>query len=418
MIGNGFRIGRLYGINIRVDWSWILILLLITWNLVTALSQVHPTWGMPSIWGISLLAALLFFASVLAHEMAHSLVARSQGLPVRNITLFLFGGVSNIQREPESPKDEFWMAIAGPLTSLAIGIVMLAVAVGSVVLGNGFGRGIALANLSPAATILLWLGSVNVILAVFNLIPGFPLDGGRVLRSIFWAVTKNIRRATRWAAWIGQAIAWVMIGAGIAMAFGVSIPFFGTGIVSGLWLAFIGWFLNSASSQSYQQVAVQDILDGVPVARLMRANPTTVEPDCTVDDLVHSHLMNSDDQAFPVMKNEQLVGIVTLDDMRKVLRDAWTTTRVADIMTTADKLITVDPDEDAAAAMEKLIERDVRQLPVVRRAAAAPGTAAIPVTGAANGSGAQLLGLLRRRDIMRYLQLQSSDQKNDKKNNA
>lgn len=395
MAGSGFHLGKLYGIDIRIDWSWILILLLITWNLTATFNQAHPTWSAGLQWSLSLLAALLFFASVLAHEMAHSLVARSQGLPVRNITLFLFGGVSNIQREPTNPKNEFWMAIAGPLTSLVLGGLMLLIVAGSVFAARRLSTNPAriLGSLSPAGTILLWLGSVNIILGVFNMVPGFPLDGGRVLRSILWAITHNLRRATRWAAMIGQAIAWLMIAAGIAMAFGVYIPFFGAGLISGLWLAFIGWFLNSASSQSYQQVEIRDLLEGVSVAALMRQNPPTVAPECTVEELVYEHMMHGDDQSFPVLDHDRLVGIVTLDDVRKVHRNDWPLTRVSSIMTPAQTLVTVTPDEDAAAALEKLIERDVRQLLVVR-----PGA-----------YGGDLVGLLRRQDIMRWLQLHSGN---------
>lgn len=392
MLGKGFRIGRLYGINIRVDWSWLIIVLLITWNLNMVFGQVHPDWGPGMRWGLALVAALLFFASVLAHELAHSVVARAQGIPVRNITLFLFGGVANIQREPTSPKNEFLMAAAGPFTSFIIGMVLLLVTAGSVTAGGGVSNpGQLIINLSPASTILLWLGSINIILAVFNLIPGFPLDGGRVLRSILWAVTNNLRQATRWAAYVGQGIAWIMIVAGIAMAFGMRIPLLGTGLINGIWLAFIGWFLNGASAQSYQQVAIQDVLEGVPVSRLMRRNPPTVEPNCAVADLVHTHLMDSDDQAFPVIEDGHLVGIVTLDDVRRAPRNEWEKTYVRDLMTPRSRLVTVSPDEDASVAMEKLIQRDIRQIPVV---------------GAANGMGdAELQGLLRRRDIMRWLQM-------------
>lgn len=390
MFGSGFRLGRLYGINIRVDWSWLFILILITWNLTTVFGQFHPEWGPGLRWGLSLLAALLFFASVLAHEMAHSLVARAQGLPVRNITLFLFGGVSNIQREPTSPKNEFLMAAAGPFTSLVLGMIMLLVTAGSIaaVIRAGGGVGQMAAHLSPAAMLLFWLGSVNLILAVFNLIPGFPLDGGRVLRSIFWAITNNIRQATRWAAWIGQLIAWLMIVGGIAMAFGFRLPFFGTGILNGLWLAFIGWFLNSASTQSYQQVAIQDILEGVTVDRLMRRDPPTVDPNCTIAELIHTYMIGSDDEAFPVLDQGQLVGMVSLDDVRRVERSEWEHKRVRDVMTSRPRLVTVTPDEDASKAMETLVESDIRQLPVMDR-------------------NAQFLGLLRRRDIMRWLQLNS-----------
>lgn len=396
MVGKGFRLGRLYGITIRIDWSWLLILALITWNLTSVFGQVHQDWDAPLRWGISLAAALLFFASVLAHELAHSLVARAYGIPVRDITLFLFGGVASIEREPSSPKAEFLIAAAGPATSIVIGAAMLAIGVGSVYFTGLSGSTMQmLSRLSPLSTLLFWLGSTNIILAIFNLIPGFPLDGGRVLRSIIWALTRNLRTATRAAALVGQGIAWTMIIAGIAMTFGVRIPFLGTGLVSGVWLAFIGWFLNTASTRSYQQAALQDVLDGVAVSRLMRPNPPTVEPDCTITDLVNQHLMTTDDQAFPVIVDGALKGIITLDDVRRVPREKWDTTRVDEVMTRTADLVTVAPEEEASQAFDKLIQRDVRQLPVV---------------GRRGPNGPELLGLLGRKEIMRWLQVHAKTQ--------
>jgi Zn-dependent protease len=383
----GFRVGKIFGIEIRVDWSWLLILLLVMWNLSATFSEIHREWGATLVWGTSVVAALLFFGSVLAHELAHSLVARARGIPVRDITLFLFGGVSDIQREPASPGVEFIMAIVGPLTSIVLGGLLVLLA------GAGVGSvqdaitdpSQAAARLSPLLTLVLWLGSVNVTVGLFNLIPGFPLDGGRVLRSILWAATGNLRRATRWATGVGQAIAWIMIIGGIAMTFGARIPFFGTGLGSGLWLAFIGWFLNSASVQSYQQVVVNDVLEGVAVSRMMRKDPPTCQPACTVGRLVHEHILGTDDQAFPVLDGSRLVGIVTLEDVRRVARDAWDATSVGDVMTPADRLVVVSPEEQASQALEKLAGADVRQLPVVR--------------------DGELVGLLRRSDVIKWLQL-------------
>ena len=386
---NSLKIGRIFGINIRIDWSWLFIFALVTWNLAFVFGQIHGDWSTVLRWTTALVAALLFFASVLAHELAHSLVARARGMRVRNITLFLFGGVSNIQREPPSAVTEFLMAIVGPLTSIVLGVVLVlitALTVGPV------GDAVAdpqqmMAQLGPLTTLLLWLGSVNVLVGLFNMIPGFPLDGGRVVRSILWAITDNLRQATRWASWLGQGIAWVMILTGIAMVFGVQIPVLGSGLVNGLWFAFIGWFLNSSASQSYRQVVVQDVLEDIPVERMMYNNPPSVSPNATVDSLVHEHIMKTDDYGFPVMDNGQVMGMVTLEDVRSVARDQWNSTTVRDIMTPAEQLATVTPDEDAAEALNMLQERDVRQLPVM--------------------SDGTLEGILRRRDLVKYLQLQS-----------
>jgi Zn-dependent protease len=386
----GFKIGRIFGINIRIDWSWILIFLLVSWNLSAEFGNLHKDWGVALRWGTAVLAALLFFASVLAHELAHSLVAKSQGVPVRSITLFLFGGVSNIRREPSSPGGEFFMAILGPLTSFVVGFVLIAMV--------GFGVGSLmnleavssdLSELGPLTTLLLWLGSINITLGAFNLIPGFPLDGGRVLRSILWAILDDLRRATRWASWVGQGIAWLMIMAGVSMVFGAQIPYLGSGVANGVWLAFIGWFLNSASVRSYRQVVIQDILEGVPVARMMRSDPPTVRPDVSVRALIDDHIMKSDDQAFPVLDDTgRVVGIVTLDDVRSVPRDARDTRDIRQIMTPLDELATLNPEDEAGEALRTLVQRDVRQLPVLEE-------------------GQNLVGLLRRRDIIKWLQLES-----------
>lgn len=385
---NGVRIARIFGINIGVDWSWLLIFTLITWNLATVFSNLHPDWGVGLNWGVALTAAILFFLSVLLHELAHSLVAIARGMKVTYIKLFLFGGVSNIEREPPSATTEFLMALVGPLTSILLGVIL--------VLAAGFSIDETITNpnqiigqLGPLTTLLMWLGSINIFLGFFNLVPGFPLDGGRILRSIFWGVTNDLRRATRWASWIGQGIAWLMIFAGISMIFGVRIPVLGGGIINGMWLAFIGWFLHSSAVASYRQVVIRDLLEDVPVSRMMRSNPPTVPGTTTVDDLVHNTIMQTDEHAFPVIEGEKLIGMVTLEDVREVSRDAWTNKVVREIMTPVDELVSVQPDEDAAEALHKLQSRDVHLLPVIR-----------------NGS---LAGVLRRRDIIKWLRLESEE---------
>lgn len=389
MGSSGLTLGRIFGIRITIDWSWIFIFVLVTWNVGTGLALLHPAWGGGIIWGVAIVAALLFFASVLAHELAHSLVAMARGLPVRNITLFLFGGVSNIQREPRSPGVDFLMTIVGPLTSIVLGIVFLALGgVSAGIFAHGVGDTVAgdFDQPSPLTTMLLWLGQINILLGIFNLIPGFPLDGGRILRSILWAITGNLRTATRWASWVGQAIAWLMIFGGLAMIFGVQIPYFGTGFLGGLWLVFIGWFLNAAAIQSYRQVVIGDILGDVPVAQLMRTTVPTVPATSTVSDLVHDHIMGSDERCFPVLQDgDRLAGLVCLDDVRKVPRESWDTTLVRQIMTPMDKVATVTPQEDAGEALNELTGRDVNQVPVVE--------------------DGHVVGMLRRRDVLRWLQL-------------
>jgi Zn-dependent protease len=387
---SGFKVGTLFGISIHIDWSWVLIFLLVTWNLAGAVfPALHPEWSIATNIALGIAASFLFFISILLHELAHSLVARARGLPVRRITLFFFGGVSNIEREPPSPATEFLMAIVGPLTSLALGL-------GFIWLGqqNLPEMNTALTSpmqvlrgLDPVATMLLWLGPINILLAVFNLIPGFPLDGGRVLRSILWAVSKNFRLATRLATMVGQGVGWLMILAGVAMIFGTNIPVLGTGTLNGIWLAFIGWFLVQAASQSYQQVVVEDMLEGVPITKLMRQPAPAVSPDLPISALVYDHIMQGDERAFPVVDGDRLLGVVYIENLRELDRSTWDQATVRQVMVPHNELEVVTPREDAMDAFQKLAQREMRQIPVVQ-----------------NG---KLIGMLRRRDILRWLQVRS-----------
>ena len=389
MTKNGFRIGKIFGINIHIDWSWLLIFGLISWSLASTFGQMHSEWTTSMQWGMALLAALLFFLSVLAHELAHSLVARTRGVQVRNITLFMFGGISNIQREPKSPIGELLITIVGPLTSFLLGFVFLILGTGSLDLGNvNFMNATALVSqIGPLGTILLWLGSVNILIGIFNLIPGFPLDGGRIVRSILWGITNDLQKATRMASWMGQAVAWVLIFAGISMLFGVQIPLLGSGFINGIWIIFIGWFLQNAAVQSYRKVVVEDILEDVPVKRMMYTDVPVVHADLTVARLVDDYIMKSDNQAFIVFDGEKMLGLVTIEDVRKIAPASRNLILVLDVMTPSQKMIVVAPDEEASEAFYRLQSEDIRQLPVV--------------------NGNKIVGLLRRKDIIRWLRFQS-----------
>ena len=382
MTGRGFRLGRLLGVTIVVDWSLIIIFALISLHLaLVVFPQWHPEWATALVWGMALGTAVLFFASVLAHEMSHALVARVHDVPVRQITLFIFGGMAHMEEEPSSPKAEFWISVVGPFTSIAIGLLAT---FGGLALANvpagAFEQdpGAALATLSPAATLLLWLGPINLLLGVFNMVPGFPLDGGRVLRAILWWRMKDMIRATQWAARVGQWFAWTLMALGF-------LSLFAGDLVGGLWLLLIGWFLNNAARMSYEQLLVRRVLEGVPVTRLMSRSLATVSRDLSIDALVREYFMASDQQAFPVMGRRGLEGLVCLDDVRKVPQDQWTGVTVGEIMTPAESLSTVTPDVDAQRAMEELTRRDVNQLPVVDHG--------------------ELVGLVRRRDLLKWLSL-------------
>jgi CBS domain-containing protein len=281
------------------------------------------------------------------------------------------------------------MTVVGPFTSLVIGLTAMwwgaHLAAPAVVDAADPLR--AFQDVGPIPTVLLWLGPINVMLGAFNLIPAFPLDGGRVLRAALWAGTRDFGKATRWAAGIGQAFALLLILTGVGMMLGVRVPWLGRGLLSGLWIAFIGWFLYRAAASSYSRVAISDLLQDVPVSRLMHANPTAVYPELSIATTVDEFFMTSADRAFPVVDEHHLVGIVTMQDIRKIRREDWPTTRVRDVMTHASWLAVASPDDTTAAALARLTQRDVQQLPVVD----------------ANGA---LVGILRRRDILRWLELQ------------
>jgi Zn-dependent protease/CBS domain-containing protein len=386
---NGFRLGKFFGIDVYIDWSWLLIFALISWSLNSMFREIHPTWPVVTQWALAVTAALLFFISVMAHELAHSLVAKARKIPVKNITLFLFGGVSNIQKEPTSPMGELLIAIVGPLTSFLLGGLFLALGIGSVIL-NGIPIATStglLSRLSPLNTMFMWLGSVNILLGIFNLIPGFPLDGGRILRSILWAITNNVVKATRWASIVGQVIAWLLILAGLFMLFGAEIPLLGSGIVNGVWIIFIGWFLHNAAVQTYQKTVVQDILENVPVERIMNPDVPVVPANIPVDELIEKYIMKTDNQAFIVFDDGRMTGLVSIDDVRKLSPEERQSATVSDIMTPARKLVVVAPNENASEALDRLQNQKIRQLPVV--------------------NGNKIVGLLRRKDILRWLELQS-----------
>jgi Zn-dependent protease/CBS domain-containing protein len=344
---------------------------------------------------VAIAGSILFFASILLHELSHALVAMYFGGRVRSIRLFLFGGVSNLEREPKSPKAELLMALAGPAMSIALGFVFLGFAS---LLTRAFSMAPsaeeAVRNLDPISVMLLWLGPVNIMLGVFNLIPGFPLDGGRVLRSILWSTTHDLHKATRWASWVGQAIGWTFIVLGVAVVFGLPVPFFGRGLVAGLWLAFIGWFLNSAAEASWRQLIVQDVLEDVTVGRLMRRNGWTVPPETTVAALVDGWFMRTRERSFPVTTGETLVGMISMSDAGKLPQSEWATTPVSAIMTPAERLVTTTAREDLAQAMRLLTDAGVEELPVVEPDRAQHGSV--------------LVGVLDRRDIARWLELRLS----------
>jgi Zn-dependent protease len=388
----GFHIGRIFGVDVYLDWSLIIIFTLVTVSLgAGGLPTWHPDWSQTTIWLTAIGAAVLFLMSVLIHEMSHALVGRVHGIEVPRITLFVFGGMAQMREEPHAWRAELWMAIAGPLTSLGLGVLFIALGfwVAGPMPAAVDDPEAALRALNPVATLLFWLGPINIILAIFNLVPGFPLDGGRVLRALIWGWTGSIERATRWASNSGRLFAWLLIGSGFAMALGVRVPFFGTGVVGGLWLALIGWFLNNAAVMSYRQLLIRESLSDVKVARLMHTQVEHVAPQLSVKSLVDDHLLRSDQRAFPVVDGGRLIGLVGMRDVYKLPRGEWERRPVADVMTSADQLVATSPEASAYDAITALNEGGVNQLPVIEDGV--------------------VRGLVRREDILRWLSVYGHD---------
>jgi Zn-dependent protease/CBS domain-containing protein len=367
-VESSFTVARIRGIPIAVHYTWAIAFVLITWSLAAEyFPSTYRGWGRPTYWIVGAGATLLLFISVLLHELCHSIVAQARGLVVRSITLFIFGGVSNIASESEDPQDEFLIAVVGPLSSL--------------VLAGVFWLGLqAVPNdTTPLGALLSYLARVNLILAVFNILPGFPLDGGRVLRAIVWGATGSMVRGTTIASVVGQVVAFAFIGFGIWQVFIEGDP------LGGIWIGFIGWFLNSAAEATRRQVQVQEGFRGVRVASVMTPDPPVVSPALSVRDLVDSYILQRGQRAIPVARDGRIVGLVSLTDVKKLPETAWANNSVGAIMT-RPPLHTIGPDAPVTRALERLVQEDVNQLVVVDR----DGT---------------LLGTLSRGDVMRFLQM-------------
>jgi len=363
---SSLRLGRIAGIEIGIHFSWLLAFILIAWSLAQGFfPEYYPGWSLTTYWITGVLAALFLFVSVLVHELAHSLVAIARGLPVRGITLFIFGGVSRIEGEPEKPKVEFTIAVMGPLASLALAGIFWGV---HQVVGE---------QDSPLAAMLFYLAFINALLAGFNLLPAFPLDGGRVLRSILWSTTGNLTKATNIAATVGRFFGWGLIGFGVFQL--LSGNFLG-----GIWIAFIGWFLSSAADASRREITIRGQLTGVPVKAVMDQSPELVSPQTSVEEVVQGVFLQRRRRAAAVYQDDRLVGIVTITDVKGLPQQKWAQTPVREIMT-REPLYSVGVDDDLNLALKLLAQHDLNQLLVLKEG--------------------QLVGFLNRADIIRYLQL-------------
>lgn len=338
MLEGAWQIGKISGIPIRIHFSWFLVFGLITWALATQyFPQVAPELPQTTNWLRGALAALLLFLSVIIHELSHSFIARRYKIPITSITLFIFGGVAQMKKEPSAPKAELNMALAGPFSSYILGLIFFIF----YRLAGDYQGLKAIAN---------YLFQINIILGTFNLFPGFPMDGGRVLRAILWERTGNYLNATKMASKTGQIIALFFMIAGF-------IPLM-AGRLDGLWFILIGWFLYTAAQSSYRQATTRDILAGVKVKDVMAHDVITVHSDMSLSELVDNYFLRYGFGGFPVVEGERLVGIISLKEIKGILKNKWFNTSAKDVMQAFDKSLAVSEDNDVSTILEKIIRED------------------------------------------------------------
>jgi len=367
LLKSGIPIGRLFGIPLRLHFSWFFIFALVTWALSTNyFPGVYPEWSLAAYIITSIITSLMFFGSVLLHELMHSVVATKSGIAVKSITLFIFGGVSQITEEPSNPKMELKIAIAGPLTSLLLGGIFWAIFY------------LVPASFEYVIAVSFWLSLINIMLGVFNLLPGFPLDGGRVLRAILWWRSGNLRRATKWASNVGRGISFLLIFGGVWLIF--------SGFwFSGLWLALIGWFLGNAAVGSYRQLTLQQMLQGHAVSEAMTRNCITIQQHLTLNELVNEHILSTGNQCFVVADGDNVKGLITLKEVKTFPQEEWTDKKVTEAMVPFEKLRHVRPDEDLAHVLKVLTEEEIGQLPVVE--------------------GGTIVGMINRENLLAFINI-------------
>ena len=363
----GLKITTILGIPIYVDTSWVFVFALITYTIGEQFAQMHPQWTGTQHWTLGILTSLLFFSSVIFHELAHSVVAQHYKIRVISITLFLFGGLARIERDPAKAIQEFNIAIAGPLAS-------------GLLAGTFYSLRLLFPYSQMAGALGTWLGSTNLMLALFNLLPGFPLDGGRIFRAIVWGATKNFAKATRIAGASGKLIAYVMILGG---AWGV----FHENIQLGLWTAFIGWFLLNAAQESVAQVAIRETLAGLNAADVMSHEVPTVDGHITLEEY-GAEVLRTGRRFHLVLTDDRLVGLMNVHMLNSVPREEWAHNSVQAAMIPREKILWASPEEPLLRLLERLLAADVNQMPVV--------------SGTENGT--HVVGMVTRDSILRVVQ--------------
>jgi Zn-dependent protease/CBS domain-containing protein len=369
MLGSNIRLFKVFGIPVEINVSWFIIFGLVSWSLVSFYFPTHyPSFSVTTHWVMGLVAALLLFVSVLLHELGHSVVAKTHGVPIRRITLFLFGGVSQLGKESADPITEIKIAVAGPAVSYVLMMIFF-------ILGYLVSRGSSPEGVVP---VLTYLAYVNGILGTFNLIPGFPLDGGRLLRAILWKVTGNLRRATYVASRVGGVIGIIFIALGFLLVFRGAF-------IGGLWLVLIGFFLRQAAGASYMQVVIDSTLKGVTVGDIMKPDVVTVTEDISIQSLVDDYFFKYHFDCFPVSDAGTLKGLITVNELKNLPKAKWGETRVGDIMQPDSRSIRARADEEASEVLKRVIRDGCGKLPVV--------------------SGDRIVGIITRRDIMEALRV-------------
>lgn len=344
--GGGFRIGKVLGISIYLHPSWLIIFILIVTTLVAQFSQAHPHWTVAQHWALAIVTSVLFFGSVVFHELSHSVVAKHYKIPVTSITLFVFGGLAHISREPDKAGQEFQIAIAGPLSSYLLAAVF-------------YGLKVTVPHNEMLGALAGWLALINFSLATFNLVPGFPLDGGRVLRAAAWGITGDFTKATRIASRAGQIIAYAMIALGVWKGFNGDW-------VGGIWMAFIGWFLLSAAQETYGQLAMRQALSGLRAADVMSLDLPTVPRDISLEDY-GQEVLRTGRRCHLVVTQGVLSGLMTVHLLNKFPRDEWDSNSVQAAMLPLARMSWAAPDEPVLRILDRMRAEDVNQMPVLMK---------------------------------------------------
>jgi Zn-dependent protease len=370
-MNRGIKLFKVLGIRISIDYTWFIVFFLFAWSLAYVyFPYYHEGFNTPTYIVMGLFSSLSIFICVLIHELSHSYTANSLGLDIKEITLFIFGGMAHLTREPDDPKVELKIAVAGPLASLALAFIFWAL--------KGLVDGVA--DIPVLSAVLGFLAYINLALLIFNMVPGFPLDGGRVLRAIWWLKTGDIKKSTRLASRIGKGFAFFLIILGF-------MQIFVGNFTGGLWFILIGVFLQQAAEGSYRQLIMKMALEGVRVREIMTKEVITVEGNLTISEAVEEYFLNYHLASFPVTSFGRVEGMLTLSDVRKVGREKWDTTLVRDIMErlTPERILT--PDDTALQVLAKMTREGVGRYPVIYRG--------------------ELVGILSRRDLMKIMELKS-----------